>query len=163
MSEPVIRPIHADDAEAIHEMRLREPVAEMITSYPSERIDHARRYLEKFGSDDHVFVAELDGRVVGMAGLHVRNGKLRHSAWLGIMVHDEFHNRGIGRALIRHLLDLADRWLGLVRVDLTVLTYNSRAVALYEKLGFVKEGTQRKASYFDGKFHDLYVMARVRE
>jgi L-phenylalanine/L-methionine N-acetyltransferase len=61
------------------------------------------------------------------------------------------------------LLDVADRWLGLVRVDLTVLTYNERAVAMYEKLGFVKEGTQRKAAYFDGKYHDLYLMARLRD
>ena len=163
MSTPAIRPVRLEDAQAIHEMRVREQVAEFITSYPSERAVDARKFLEHFGPESHVFVADADGRVVGMAGLHVRDGKMRHSAWLGIMVHDEFHDRGIGRELIVKLLDVADRWLGLTRVDLTVLTYNERAIALYEKLGFVKEGTQRKAAYYNGKLHDLFMMARVKE
>jgi L-phenylalanine/L-methionine N-acetyltransferase len=162
MAEVTIRPVRAADADAIHELRIRPAVAEMITSYPSEREDHARGYVAKWGANDHVFVAECDGRVVAMAGLHVRDGKARHSAWLGIAVHDEFHGRGIGRALCDRLLEIADKWLGLVRVDLTVLPYNTRAVALYEKLGFVLEGTQRKATYFDGKYHDLHFMARIR-
>ncbi len=163
MSDLVIRPIAEDDAAAIHQMRVRERVAELITSYPSERPGSSRAYMDRFGEDDHVFVAELDGRVIGMAGLHARKGKMRHSAWLGIMVHDEFHGRGVGRALMTRLLELADRWLGLVRVDLTVLAYNERAVALSEKLGFVREGVQRKACYFDGQLHDIVMMARLRD
>src|SRR5690242_10646333 len=117
MSDLVIRPISLDDTEAINEMRRREKVAQNIPSLASERLQHTRKYVESFGPNDHVFVAELDGRVVGFAGLHVREGKLRHSAWLGIMVHDDFFARGIGRALMDKLIDLADRWLGLVRVD----------------------------------------------
>ena len=163
MSDVEIRPVRLEDADALGHIRTRPKVAEYITSYPSERVAATRKYVESWSADDHVFVAELDGIVVGMAGLHVRGGKMRHSAWLGIMVHDAFHGRGIGRTLMVELLDLADRWLGLLRVDLTVLEYNTRAIQLYEELGFVVEGKQRKATWFDGKFHDLVLMARLRD
>jgi putative acetyltransferase len=162
MSELLIRPVRVEDAEALNELRRRDAVAEFISSFSSERESVTRKYIESFGPNDHVFVAEVGGRVVAHAGLHVRDGKLRHSAWLGIAVHDAFSGRGIGRALAEKLLDLADRWLGLVRVDLTVVANNTRAVGLYEKLGFVLEGTQRKASYFDGRYWDILVMARVK-
>jgi putative acetyltransferase len=162
MSDLAIRPISLDDAEAINEMRRRENVARFIPSLASERLAQTRKYVESFGPNDHVFVAALDGRVVGFAGLHVREGKLRHSAWVGIMVHDDFFGRGIGRALMDKLLDVADRWLGLVRLDLTVVADNERAIKLYEKLGFAVEGKQRKATWFDGQYLDLVLMARVR-
>ena len=162
MSELTIRPVRAEDAEALNELRRRDAVAQFIPSFSSEREGATRKYIESFGPNDHVFVAELDGRVVAQAGLHVREGKLRHSAWVGLAVHDAFCGRGIGRALMEKLLDLADRWLGLLRVDLTVVSNNERAIGLYEKLGFVLEGTQRKASYFDGRYWDIVLMARVK-
>jgi putative acetyltransferase len=162
MSELLIRPVRAEDAEALNELRRRDAVAQFIPSFSSERESYTRKYIEGFGSNDHVFVAELDGRVVAQAGLHVREGKMRHSAWVGIAVHDAFYGRGVGRALMEKLLDLADRWLGLLRVDLTVVANNTRAIGLYEKLGFVLEGTQRKASYYDGQYWDVLCMARVK-
>jgi putative acetyltransferase len=162
MTEILIRPVRHEDAEALNELRRRDGVAEFIPSFASERESATRKYIDNFGPNDHVFVAELDGRIVAYAGLHVRDGKMRHSAWLGIAVHDAFFGRGIGRAMMEKLLDLADRWIGITRVDLTVVANNTRAIALYEKLGFVVEGTQRKATYYDGQFWDVVCMARLK-
>jgi putative acetyltransferase len=126
---------------------------------PSDRpADHYARWAK----DDHVLVAELDGRVVGYAGLHVRDGKRRHSAWLGIAVHDEFAGRGAGQLLMKGLLDLADQWIGLVRVDLEANADNERAIAMYRRYGFVEEGRQKKAYFTDGGYVDALFMARVR-
>jgi putative acetyltransferase len=162
MSELLIRPLRSDDADALNELRRRDAVAEFIPSFSSERESATRELLDGFGANDHVFVAELDGRVVAYALLHVREGKERHSGWVGVAVHDAFAGRGIGRALMEKLLELSDRWLGLLRVDLTVVANNTRAIGLYEKLGFVVEGTQRKATYFDGRYWDVLCMARVK-
>jgi putative acetyltransferase len=101
--------------------------------------------------------------VVGYAGLHVRDGKQRHSAWLGIAIHDEFARRGVGRALMQALLDLADTWIGLVRVDLEASADNDRAIAMYRRFGFVDEGVKKKAFFVDGAYGDALLMARVRE
>ena len=64
---------------------------------------------------------------------------------------------------LRLALDLADNWLGLVRVELTVFVDNEPAIALYRKFGFEVEGTHRKYGRRDGELIDTYAMARVRD
>ncbi len=156
---PTIRAIRAEDAAAIHELRQQPEVRRFTPAMPSDRVVD---YFAKWGPNDHVLVAEIDGRVVGYAGLHLRDGKRRHSAWLGIAVHDEFAGRGAGQALMRALLDLADNWIGLLRVDLEANADNERAIALYRRCGFVEEGRQRKAYFSAGAYVDALLMARVR-
>ena len=70
--------------------------------------------------------------------------------------------KGVGTALMQALLDLADNWLNLSRLELTVFTDNEAAVKLYQKLGFVIEGTHRKFAFRDGEYVDCYAMARLR-
>ena len=156
---PVIRAIAAEDMAAIYELRKQPQVRRFTPAMPSDRFVD---YLTKWGPNDHVLVAEIDGRVIGYAGLHVRDGKRRHSAWLGIAVHDEFAGRGAGQALMRGVLDLADRWLGLGRVDLEASADNERAIAMYRRFGFVDEGVLKKAYFTDGAYVDALLMARLR-
>ncbi|MDQ3780741.1 MAG: GNAT family N-acetyltransferase [Chloroflexota bacterium] len=158
----VIRPILSQDAEAVHELRRQPKVMDGTTSLPSERIEDRRRFIEGFGPDDHVFVAEVDGRVVGIAGLHVKRSRRRHVGEIGMMVHDDFQGQGIGRQLLAALLELADNYLGLIRVELEVLPDNACAVTLYEHFGFQHEGRKQKALLRGGRYADLLVMGRVR-
>jgi putative acetyltransferase len=151
-----------EDAEAINEMRRQRTVAEWTMGLPSERIAQNREFLQALSPEDHVLVAELDDRVVGMAGLHVRRGKGQHAAALGIMVREEYQGQGIGRRLMDALLDLADNWLGLVRVELDVFAGNDRAIRLYESLGFQREGLKRKDVFRNGRYEDVVVMGRVQ-
>ena len=57
---------------------------------------------------------------------------------------------------------MADNWLDIRRLDLTVYTDNDRAIALYERFGFAREGTLRADSYRDGRYVDVLLMARLR-
>ena len=82
---------------------------------------------------------------------------------IGIGVHDAWHRRGIGNALMTELLDLADNWLGLRRVELHVFADNHAALALYRKFGFEIEAHQRGAVLRRGVLIDCYFMARLRE
>lgn len=160
--EVVIRPIRPEDAESAYVLRVLPSVIDGTLALPSTRITDTRRRIESLGPDDHTFVAVLDGQVVGMAGLHVKSGKLRHTGSLGIMVHDQFQGRGIGRKLMEALLDIADNHLGLARVELEVFPDNHRAIRLYESLGFEHEGRRRKAVWRHGELQDDLIMARVR-
>ncbi len=155
----VIRAIRPDDNAALMDIRRQKQVMRFTPAMPSERVTD---FYGRWGKDDHVLVAELDGRVVGYAGLHVRDAKRRHSAWLGIAVHDEFAGRGAGRLLMKALLDLADNWIGLVRADLEASAANERGIKLYREPGFVEEGRQKKAYFAEGGYEDAVLMARVR-
>lgn len=60
------------------------------------------------------------------------------------------------------VIDLAENWLNLKRLELTVNTDNPSAIHLYEKYGFVIEGTLRKNAFRAGTYIDGYAMARVK-
>jgi putative acetyltransferase len=60
------------------------------------------------------------------------------------------------------MLDIADNWLNLHRLELQVYTDNERAINLYKKFGFEIEGTLRDYAYGDGHYLDAYEMARLR-
>lgn len=165
-----IRPIEVDDAPAANAMRRMDGVMENIGSVISERIIDSQRFIENLNEYDHVIVAEIldqpgPGRktFVGMARLHVeKKPRSRHCATIGIMVHANYQNQGIGRILMNALLDLADNYLKLVRIELEVYTDNQAAVHLYESLGFQIEGTRKFAAIRNGNYADFYLMARYR-
>ena len=161
-SEVEIRPIRPEDVEAVYALRLLPSVIDGTLAIPSTRIEETHRRIGSLGPDDHTFVAVVDGVVVGMAGLHLSAGKLRHTGSLGMMVHDQFQGRGIGRELLETLLHVADNFLGLVRVDLEVFPDNERAIRLYESCGFEHEGHKRKAVWRHGEHQDVLIMGRVR-
>jgi putative acetyltransferase len=77
-------------------------------------------------------------------------------------VRDDWQGRGVGTALLGKALDLADNWLNLSRVELTVYTDNAAGIALYEKVGFVREGTHRRYAFREGEYADAYSMARIK-
>jgi putative acetyltransferase len=160
-----IRSVRLEDAPAINEMRRMDGVRENTLGLFSERISRSEEFIKGLSEYEHLLVAEVvengTRKVIGLAGLHVnRNPRLRHSASLGIMVHADYQGKGIGTALLKKLLDLADNWLMLVRVELTAFVENEGAVKLYKSLGFEIEGVKKYAAIRDGKYADEYMMAR---
>ena len=76
-------------------------------------------------------------------------------------VRDDRQGRGVGTALMTAAIELADRWLNLQRLELSVYTDNLAAMALYRKFGFSIEGTCRAYAFRDGEYVDAYMMARL--
>ncbi|RME41865.1 MAG: GNAT family N-acetyltransferase, partial [Caldilineae bacterium] len=68
----------------------------------------------------------------------------------------------VGSQLMAAAIDLADNWLNLRRLELTVYTDNEPAIRLYRKFGFEVEGTHRAYAFRDGVYVDTLAMARVR-
>ena len=133
-----IRPIGPQDAEGFNALRRMPGVFENTLGLPSERVKRNQDGIASLGPDDHNFVAVTpDGTVIGVVGLKVRPQlRMRHTADVGIFVHTDWQGKGVGTALMQTVLDLADNWLMLVRVELEVFTDNVKAIHLYEKLGF---------------------------
>ncbi len=107
-------------------------------------------------------VGVVDGKAVGWLSLNRYEGRRAHAGTFGMAVHDAFTGRGVGRALVAAAVDQADRWLGLERLELTVWSDNDRAVALYERFGFAREGVLVAYAWRDGALVDALAMARIR-
>jgi RimJ/RimL family protein N-acetyltransferase len=72
-----------------------------------------------------------------------------------------YRGRGLGTRLINATLEAAFG-AGFVRVELDVHADNARAISLYERVGFVREGIVRDAVYVDGEYRDAITMALIR-
>lgn len=130
--------------------------------YPSLELWKKRMAEQK--DTDKVLLAVLDGRIVGNLGLHPAAPQLRrrHAYSLGMAVHDDFQRQGVGSALMAAAIDLADNWMQIDRLELTVYVDNPSAIALYRKFGFEIEGTHKNYAFRNGRFTDSYSMARLR-
>ena len=124
--------------------------------------DFIRQRLTKPSPDVHQLVAAWDGLAVGQGSLMLNRGRRRHSGEVFLFIHDDYWGRGLGRALLSALLDLADNWYGLTRVGLEAAPQNTRAIALYESAGFEREGLKRADVITEGRLEDSVVMGRLR-
>lgn len=163
MERIVVRGAEPEDVPAITEILNCPGVVYGTLQLPYRSVAERRRRGTDHDPDVHRLVAEVDGRVVGTLGLHVeRHARRRHVGSIGMAVHDEFQGRGVGTALMAAMIDLADNWLGLHRVELTVYADNAAAIHLYEKFGFVVEGRFVDYAFRAGQYVDALAMARLR-
>jgi putative acetyltransferase len=155
----------ADDAAAFSRLMSHPQVFGNLMQLPYPKIEVWRQLLadnQSAGKTDLNLVAERDGHIVGSAGLHPAGLALRrrHVMMLGISVAHEAQRQGVGDALMRALLDYADNWAQVLRVELTVFVDNAPAIALYRKHGFEMEGRHRGYALRQGEYCDVFAMAR---
>ena len=115
---------------------------------------------ELIRADEHlVLVAEANGDVVGNVLVSVDRGvATEHIGTLSICIADGWRDVGIGGELV----SAAQRWAAerrLRKLSLGVFPDNERAIALYEKRGFVHEGLRRMQYRSGDRFRDEVLMA----
>lgn len=158
-----IRPVKASDIEDLYLMRTENGVFENTLGYPSERITSTEEFVKNLPKHHHHFVAQVDGRVVGSLGIMVNlHPRRKHSASFGMSVREAYQGQGVGSALMEKMCDLCDNWIQIHRIELGVYEDNIKAVNLYKKFGFVKEGVKVDAAFRNGKYVNEIIMARIR-
>ena len=130
---------------------------------PFSSLDYWQKRLAERDVSESWIVAELDGELVGNAGVLTKpNPRIAHIGEIVLGVADHVAGRGIGTQLMAAVIDIADNWRGLKRLELTVYTDNEPAIKIYKKFGFEIEGRQVKSTWRDGQFVDTFAMARLR-
>lgn len=101
----------------------------------------------------------IDGTIVGICDLRVFPQKrLQHRCEFGISVKKAYWHRGIGKAMLAHLLNYATQQEQLRIITLEVLEDNEAAIHLYESFGFSKAGYYKKFYQIDGNDYGAYFM-----
>ena len=162
-SEVRIRPARLADQAALTELEAIAWSAE--SGFPSLMAPGARRDASFFGTGNppeaHL-VAELDGSVVGYIRLKPPTPLPENAHVIqvqGLAVHPDARRRGVASAL----LDAAEATLrerGTRKLTLRVLSTNQPAIGLYERHGFVREGTLLEEFCINGRFVDDVAMAK---
>ena len=166
--ECVLRSPRKDDAQAFIDYMivtagetpflLREPEEISLT------LEQEEAFLENAaGAPGRMMIsAFVDGRLAGNAALDPVAPFMRytHRCSLAISLYQEFTGLGIGRLLMEAILGEAKK-AGYEQAELTTVSTNTAAQALYEKLGFVKYGTQPHSRKMkDGSYQDELFMVK---
>ncbi len=162
MAEFEIRRVEPGDGAGLARVHACPKVMANTLQVPYPSAASWTERLARFGPEDVLLVAVVGGEPIGAAGLHLNPGRRRaHAAGLHVGVADDHQGRGIGSALVAELVRMADGWLNLLRIELTVFEDNLPALALYRRHGFVIEGTHRGFAFRDGLYVDALAMARL--
>lgn len=142
--------VESDGQAVLDNFNLTHGETDYLLSYPDETSFDAMRESQflkhKAESPNEIeILAVIDGVVVGTAGIDaVRTKfKIRHRAEFGISVLKKYWGLGIGRALMEACIQCAKK-AGYVQLELTVVSDNERAIAMYQKAGFMECGRNPK-------------------
>ena len=161
--EVIIRPMHTNDIDDLHTCFSHPLVARTTLQMPSQEIGLTTKRVNTQIKGLHRFVAEVNGQAVGAITLYQStNLRAAHEASLGMMVHPAYWGKGIGSMLMEKVVDLANNWLNISRIELEVNVDNPAGIRLYKRFGFEIEGTKRWHAFGDGRLADSHFMARIR-
>ncbi|MGF6330385.1 putative acetyltransferase [Pseudomonas sp. BS3782 TE3695] len=138
-------------------------VARQVLQMPFQSTEVWRQRLMADNERAMKLVALHQGSVIGHIGLEQFSRIRRsHAGSFGMGVAVAWQGKGVGSKLLAAALDVADNWMNLQRVELSVYADNEAAISLYRKFGFETEGLFRDYAVRDGRLVDTLSMARLR-
>ena len=162
----LLRPVRASDARdrQAHgwDAEVERGYGRSITARPMADDEAAAWLAEVTASqaDGFRWVVDVDGAAVGeTALLRVDLDKELNATYVVGMFGSAVLGKGIGRDVTRTVLTHGFTTLGLHRIDLRVLEFNTRAIASYRACGFVEEGRERESCRLDGRWYDDIMMS----
>ncbi len=139
-------------------------VCRQVLQMPYQSVEAWRNKLVTDNERRLQLVAVHGGEVIGQLGLEqYLRVRQAHVGSFGMGVAPAWQGKGIGSKLLSAALDVADNWMNLHRVELTVYADNEAAHQMYRKFGFEVEGRLRDYALRDGVFVDTLSMARLRK
>ncbi|RDV00549.1 GNAT family N-acetyltransferase [Trinickia dinghuensis] len=163
MDHVTIRRIREADAESLRQLYEDPDVYTDTLQLPFPSHENWKKRLSEMPPTRYALVAEIAGEIVGNVALDVlTNLRRRHVGDIAISVKGVRQGQGIGNKLLSSAIEIADNWINLMRLELTVFVDNEPAIALYKKHGFVIEGEFVKYAFRNGQYVNAYHMARLK-
>jgi RimJ/RimL family protein N-acetyltransferase len=164
----LLRPVAAADAAGLFDL---DPESERLTGSPGRDRDPnwslenlQRWYATRGEQDDRIDLSIIERSTGEWAGEVVLNDLNVYNQSCGFRIGlqgPRFYGRGLGTEATRLVVDYAFGVVGVHRIQLDVYAFNPRARHVYEKVGFVYEGTMREALLWDGEWVDCHLMGML--
>ena len=165
-----LRAIERDDLPRYVEWFADEAVSENLESQmPMSLVQEERWFEETLKLPAEQQPLAIDARTgrgkwehIGGAGFHAID-KRNQLAECGIMIgNKKYWDRGYGTDALLTLLRYGFETLNFNRISLCVMAFNARAIHVYEKIGFLREGTRREVHFYQGKYWDMHFYSILR-
>ena len=156
----MLRQATDSDFDFVYELYMHQQINPFLL-YEQMEISDFKPVFNDLTNRKFLFVFEDDGVPTGMCKLVPQQYRNSHIVYLGgIAIHPFFSGKGEGIKMMNDIIDFAKQ-NGFLRIELSVASVNEKAIRLYEKAGFVKEGILRRFTYLqsENKFLDEVMMA----
>ena len=172
MSDSIkITSIPIEDWQKYRDLRL-EALKDAPTAFSSSFEDESPTPDEKWQNrlkdaleekTDFILFAKSGDKLVGMAGaFRSQKIKVRHTATIyGVYVNPQFRSQGLGTKLLESLINKLKKHPEIVKIKISVVTENSGALKLYQKLGFKTVGKYEKELFVGDRYYDEYLMEMI--
>lgn len=137
-SKITLRPLRKTDEKHFHELFLGIPEQErMFIKHRVTEIATIREWCQNIDLGRNLPLLAIEGgKVLGVATLHQQlGGWKRHIGRVSVLVHPQYRGRGVARALISEIVDLA-RHMGLEKVEAEFIGGQETAIHMFAMLGF---------------------------
>ena len=163
--EVILRSATLDDAEMLQryistvcgETRFLLCESDEIGITKEEEFEFIKRHNES--PDEMLIIGFIDGEHAGNCSFEKVSGSRRykHRVGIGIALYQRFAGLGLGRLMLNALLEEV-KSQGYEQVELAVKANNTRAIHLYESLGFVEYGRLPNADKYDDGTYDADIL-----
>jgi len=162
-----LRPLEREDAPVIAPWINDPELRRMFRINRPMNVQAEIEFIERTSTSEHNLMLGIvlkdQDRLIGLTGFHEIDFRNRHCMF-GIFIGEkEFQGQGHGTAATRLIVGHAFGTMNLNRVQLMVYEYNERAIGVYTRVGFKKEGVLRQENYRQGRYWDTLVMSILRE
>lgn len=163
-----LREIERDDVQIINLWRSDRELIDKLGApfrYINKEVDYKwyDNYMLNRGNTIRCAIIDDKNQIKGLVSLTNIDWFNKNAIFHIMIGSSSDRNKGIGYYAANELLKHAFFDMNLNRVELSVLENNKRAIALYDKVGFKREGLKRKAIYKNGEFKDMISMAILKE
>ena len=163
MGDVSVRPATPDDAAVIctiYNQGIEDRIATLETELRTP--EGRRQWIAARGPRHPVVVATTDGQVVAWGSLNSFNARPAYDnvADLSVYVERGWRGRGVGKALLQHVLGLARR-IGYHKMVLATFPYNDAGLALYRRMGFSTVGVYHEHGKLNGQWVDVLIMEQL--
>lgn len=100
-------------------------------------------------------------KVIGHVGFYQIDHRIRKAEFAILIADKSCQGKGYGNICTKYMLSYGFDQLNLNRIELSFLENNHRALNLYEKHGFEREGVLKKAQYKNGTYLNIILMAKL--
>ena len=161
-------PSEEDAADLLQFIRKACGETEFLLKYPEEydafTIEMERDFIRAVNDPQHgvMLTCLVDGKIAGNCQVMFRSGmKERHRASVAVGLLKEYWNLGIGTKMFEEMIRVAREREGVLQMELDFIEGNTRARALYEKMGFRITGVKPDAVRVkDGRLLNAYMMVK---
>lgn len=158
----MLRKALAADFEFIFGLYMHPDINTYLLYEPMDEMAF-RPVFEELLQKQLLFIYQDGEEAIGMCKLVPQFHRNAHMIYLGgVAIHPNFAGKGHGEKMLGEVIALA-RKKGLRRIELSTATNNFKAIRLYEKMGFLKEGVLRNYTWFpsEDRFIDEVMMSWV--